>query len=160
MIVASGVSSYANVALVTGGFFDVLGVKPILGRTLTAADDKDGAEHVIVLGNGLWRRSYGASREVLGRRLVLNDQPPFSEMLSRPLARPRFSAFLLSVFGIVALLLSTVGLYAVMGSTTEIGMRAPPARLSRPRGSRLYVHEQVHDCGRPRARLRAARLAS
>jgi hypothetical protein len=37
---------------------------------------------------------------------------PFTEMLSRPLARPRFNAFLLSIFGVVVLVLSTVGLYA------------------------------------------------
>ena len=41
---------------------------------------------------------------------------PFGEMLDRPLARPRFNALLLSIFGVVALLLSTVGLYAVMAS--------------------------------------------
>jgi ABC-type antimicrobial peptide transport system permease subunit len=40
----------------------------------------------------------------------------FTEMLDAPLARPRFNAFLLSVFGIVALLLSTIGLYAVMAA--------------------------------------------
>jgi predicted permease len=39
---------------------------------------------------------------------------PFAELLDRPLARPRFNAFLLGIFGIGALLLSTVGLYAVM----------------------------------------------
>lgn len=75
VVVDNGVSSYANVARVTGGFFDVLGVKPILGRTLTLADEKDGAENVIVLSNGLWQRRYGASREVLGRRLVVGEQP-------------------------------------------------------------------------------------
>jgi ABC-type antimicrobial peptide transport system permease subunit len=37
-------------------------------------------------------------------------------MLARPLARPRFAAFLLSIFGVAALLLSTVGLYAVMAA--------------------------------------------
>ena len=75
VVVDNGVSSYANVALVTGGFFDVLGVEPILGRTLRLADEKDGAEHVIVLGHGLWQRRYGASREVLGRRVVVGEQP-------------------------------------------------------------------------------------
>ena len=75
VVVHNGVSSYTNVALVTGGFFDVLGTQPLLGRTLTRADEQDGAEHVIVLGNGLWRRRYGASRDVLGRRLVLGEEP-------------------------------------------------------------------------------------
>jgi predicted lysophospholipase L1 biosynthesis ABC-type transport system permease subunit len=41
---------------------------------------------------------------------------PFGEMLDRPLARPRFNALLLGVFGVAALLLSSVGLYAVMAA--------------------------------------------
>jgi hypothetical protein len=41
---------------------------------------------------------------------------PFGDMLDRPLARPRFNAFLLGIFGAVALLLSAVGLYAVMAA--------------------------------------------
>ena len=40
----------------------------------------------------------------------------FTEMLDAPLARPRFNAFVLSIFGVVALLLSTIGLYAVMAA--------------------------------------------
>jgi predicted permease len=70
-----GVSGYANVADVTGGFFDVLGVQAILGRTLSVGDDKDRTEKVIVLSRGFWQRRYGASRDVLGRRVTLNDQP-------------------------------------------------------------------------------------
>jgi putative ABC transport system permease protein len=70
-----GVSGFANVADVTGGFFDVLGVQPILGRTLAIGDDKEGTEHVMVLSRGFWQRRYGSSRDVLGRRLTLNDQP-------------------------------------------------------------------------------------
>jgi len=41
---------------------------------------------------------------------------PFTDMLARPLARPRFNAFLLSVFGLAALLLSTIGLYAILAA--------------------------------------------
>ena len=69
------VALYANVAEVTGGFFDVLGVQPVLGRALTPADDKEGTENVIVLSHGFWHRHYGASREVIGRRVSLDDQP-------------------------------------------------------------------------------------
>jgi putative ABC transport system permease protein len=52
----------------------------------------------------------------------------FAEMLDRPLARPRFNAFILSIFGIAALLLATIGLYAVMSAyvrqrDAEIGIR-------------------------------------
>jgi putative ABC transport system permease protein len=55
---------------------------------------------------------------------------PFSEMLKRPLARPRFNAFLLSLFGIVALLLSAVGLYAVMGGYVRQREREIAIRLA------------------------------
>ena len=75
VVTDNGVSTYANVALVTGGFFDVLGVQPILGRTLTLADEKDGAENVIVITSGFWQRRYGASREVVGRPLIVGEQP-------------------------------------------------------------------------------------
>ena len=39
---------YVNGAVVTGTFFEVLGVEPVLGRALTSADDIDGAEPVLV----------------------------------------------------------------------------------------------------------------
>jgi putative ABC transport system permease protein len=53
---------------------------------------------------------------------------PFRELLEGPLARPRFNAFLVGVFGIAALLLTAVGLYAVMAASvrrryTEMGVR-------------------------------------
>ena len=75
VVTDNGVSTYANVALVTGGFFDVLGVQPIRGRTLTLADEKDGAENVIVVTSGFWQRRYGGSREVVGRLLIVGEQP-------------------------------------------------------------------------------------
>lgn len=74
VVTDDGVSSYANVGLVTGGFFDVLGVEPILGRALTLADEKQGAENVVVVSSGLWRGRYGGSHEVLGQRLTLDEQ--------------------------------------------------------------------------------------
>ena len=74
VMVHDGTSSYANFALVTGGFFDVLGIRPILGRTLTPADEKDGAENVVVLSSALWQRRFGGSRDIVGHRVMLNDQ--------------------------------------------------------------------------------------
>jgi ABC-type antimicrobial peptide transport system permease subunit len=53
---------------------------------------------------------------------------PFSEMLERPLARPRFNAFVMGIFGIAALVLAGIGLYAMLAASirlrdTEIGVR-------------------------------------
>jgi putative ABC transport system permease protein len=75
VVVENGISSYVNDALVTGSFFDVLGVRPILGRSLTPADDVEGAENVLVISHGLWQRRYAGSREAVGRRVMLSEQP-------------------------------------------------------------------------------------
>jgi predicted permease len=75
VVTDSGVSSYANVGLVTGGFFDVLGAQPIVGRAFTRGDDKEGTENVIVISNGYWLRRYGGSPDVIGRDLVIEEQP-------------------------------------------------------------------------------------
>src|SRR5688572_3840469 len=74
VMVENGASSFVSDALVTGGFFEVLGIRPLLGRTITRADDVDGAENVLVITHGLWQRRYGGSRDVLGRRLTLSEQ--------------------------------------------------------------------------------------
>ncbi|HEY7499130.1 MAG TPA: ABC transporter permease [Vicinamibacterales bacterium] len=75
VVTDGGVSSYANVGLVTGGFFDVLGVQPIVGRAFTRDDDKEGTENVIVISNGYWLRRYGGSPDVIGRDLVFEERP-------------------------------------------------------------------------------------
>jgi putative ABC transport system permease protein len=58
--------------LVTGEFFDALGVPPALGRPIRRGDDVAGAPTVAVLGYGIWERWYGASPDVLGRKVPVN----------------------------------------------------------------------------------------
>lgn len=67
-------TGYVNGALVTGSFFDVLGVTPLAGRAITASDDADGSERVVVISAGLWQRRYGASAGAIGRRITLDEQ--------------------------------------------------------------------------------------
>jgi putative ABC transport system permease protein len=62
-------------ARVTGGYFRVLGVSPLLGRTLAPGEDVDGKDKVVVLSHGLWTRLFGADPGILGRKLVLNSEP-------------------------------------------------------------------------------------
>lgn len=59
-------------AQVTGAFFSVMGVAPLVGRTLTLANDTpDGAQDA-VLGYDLWRRRFGADSRVVGRTVRLD----------------------------------------------------------------------------------------
>ena len=48
----------------------------MLGRTLTSADERKGAENVVVLSSGLWRRRFGGSRDVVGRHLMVELHLP------------------------------------------------------------------------------------
>jgi predicted permease len=59
-------------AKVTANYFDVLGVRPILGRTFTAAEDQPGSDRIVVLSHRLWTRRFGASEAVIGRPLRMN----------------------------------------------------------------------------------------
>ena len=60
-------------ALVSGGFFDVLGAQPLMGRPLTEDDDTRGAEPVAVLSHSAWQENFGGSMDVLGRRITLHE---------------------------------------------------------------------------------------
>src|ERR1044071_3587114 len=63
----------AQAELVSGNFFDVLGVRAALGRALTPADDvADGAHPVAVISHGLWQRDFGGDPGVVGRTLNVN----------------------------------------------------------------------------------------
>jgi predicted permease len=59
--------------IVSGNYFDVLGVTPALGRTFLPEEDRAwGAHPVIVVSHGLWRRRYGADPRLIGRSVRLN----------------------------------------------------------------------------------------
>jgi ABC-type antimicrobial peptide transport system permease subunit len=76
---------------------------------------------------------------------------PFAQMLEPPLARPRFTAFLLGVFAVVALVLATIGLYAVVTAYVrqrdrEIAVRVALGATS-TRIRRLVLTETVRLAG-------------
>ena len=53
----------------------MLGLRPIAGRAFTDEEEKPGAARVAMVGEGLWRRRFGADPGLVGRTLVLNDAP-------------------------------------------------------------------------------------
>ncbi len=66
----------AAAGLVTGNFFQVLGVQAALGRPLLPGDDERFAGRpVIVLSHAGWRKLFRGDRAVIGRRVVINGAP-------------------------------------------------------------------------------------
>ncbi len=63
-----------EISLVSGNYFDVLGVPPVLGRTFGEGDETaPGANPVIVLSCDFWRSRFGADPDVVSRTLRIND---------------------------------------------------------------------------------------
>ena len=60
--------------VVTGSYFQVLGINAALGRTLLPEDDVPGAERVVVLSHRSWTRDFGASAQAVGQTLRIHGQ--------------------------------------------------------------------------------------
>jgi|CXWL01.1.fsa_nt_gi predicted permease len=61
--------------VVTGSYFQVLGIRALLGRTLLPDDDVPGASRVVVLSHRAWTRDFGASPAALGQTLRIHGEP-------------------------------------------------------------------------------------
>ena len=62
--------------LVSGNYFEVVGLRPQAGRLLTPDDDRKPKGHpVVVISDGLWRRRFGGDPAIVGRSVLLNTRP-------------------------------------------------------------------------------------
>jgi putative ABC transport system permease protein len=59
----------------TAHYFDVYGIKPVLGRTFLPEEDAPGKNHVVVLSYPFWQRVFGGTADVVGRPIQLNGEP-------------------------------------------------------------------------------------
>jgi predicted permease len=60
---------------VSAGYFSILRVRPLLGRTFAAEEDRPGGPAVVLLGERLWRRRFDADPLVVGQPVMLDGQP-------------------------------------------------------------------------------------
>lgn len=70
-----GKVEHIDAAQVSFQWFQVLGARPILGRTFTAEEDQPNAGPVVVLNYGFWQRDFGGRRDVIGQTLLLDRTP-------------------------------------------------------------------------------------
>lgn len=62
-------------ARVTASFFDVLGVRPVLGRGFAPGEDRPGTNRVVVLSHRIWQERLHGEPGAIGRQIVVNDVP-------------------------------------------------------------------------------------
>jgi putative ABC transport system permease protein len=72
-VTVDGIATRARVAMVSGNFFDVLGITASLGRTFDPQLDPAFPERLVVLSQAAWRDSFGASREAIGRSIRVDE---------------------------------------------------------------------------------------
>jgi putative ABC transport system permease protein len=60
---------------VSPAFFDTLGIRPVLGRTFSSTDDQPGRERIVVIGQALWARRFGANPGIVGTSVLLDGAP-------------------------------------------------------------------------------------
>ncbi len=59
---------------ISAGFFDVLGVKPRLGRTFTPEEEQPGKHQVVILSDGLWRSRYNSDPAIIGKTVKVEGE--------------------------------------------------------------------------------------
>jgi predicted permease len=69
----NGSSQLVALALVSGNYFETLGVPPALGRMFNPGDnERQGAHPYVILGHAFWKRAFGGDTSVIGRDILLN----------------------------------------------------------------------------------------
>src|ERR1700677_2640332 len=75
MIVAgAGEPERVDGVKISANFFDLLGVRPLLGRSFRPEEDQVGAGPVALIGDGLWHRKFGSAPDVLGKSITVDGK--------------------------------------------------------------------------------------
>jgi len=74
-LVGPGDPERLDIAPVTSDVLPMLEIQPLLGRVFSPAEDRDGAAGTLLLSYGLWQRRFAGDRAILGRQLLLNNEP-------------------------------------------------------------------------------------
>jgi predicted permease len=74
VLTGRGEAEQVNAEFVSGSFFPLLGVNPILGRTFTPAEEQGGAAPVALISEGLWQRKFSSLPNVLGQNIALDGR--------------------------------------------------------------------------------------
>ena len=74
-LINRGEPDRVNTGVVSANFFDLLGIKPVVGRTFVESDDVKGAEAVLVLSHTYWQTKFGGDPNIVGQVFEMNDRP-------------------------------------------------------------------------------------
>lgn len=150
-----------NVGLVTGNYFQVMGLRPVLGRVLDSGDDGTGVPPVMVLTHDYWQRRFGGDSAVVGRVVRVDGRNV--EVVGVAQAAPSFPNRMDAIMNMVISEHHTSALM-VQGRThrmTEVIARlAPGATVEQARAEVTTIRQRVQseyvDAYDPGSRYRVA----
>lgn len=133
-----------DVGLVTGNFFEVMGLSPVLGRLTNAGDDGKGVPPVMVLTHEFWTKRYGADSSIVGRQVKLDGSSVtvIGVVEPAPWFPDRIDALLNMVVSPHHLSAQMVEA-RVHRMTEMIARLAPGATLEQARGEIAAVHTRM-----------------
>jgi predicted permease len=73
-LTGEGIPEHLHGEMISAAFFEILGVNPLMGRNFTADEDRLGANPTAMISESLWRRRFGAAKDILGRHLILDGE--------------------------------------------------------------------------------------
>jgi predicted permease len=74
-LTGSGAAENVKGEMVSAGFFELLGVKPMVGRTFSADEDRLGANPTVMISEGLWKRKFASNPHIVGQAITLDGAP-------------------------------------------------------------------------------------
>jgi len=133
-----------DIGLVTGNFFEVMGLSPVLGRLTRPSDDGPGVQPVMVLSYDFWTKHFGADSSVVGKHLLIGDKEVLVIGVLQP--APFFPS---RVDGLLNMVISPHHLSAQMVEarihrmTQVVARLAPGATLEKARTEVDAVHARM-----------------
>ena len=73
-LVGGGEPEQVKGASVSSGLFEIVGVAPMMGRTIRPEEDRPDSDTVVILSHGLWQRRFGAASDIVGQTISLNNR--------------------------------------------------------------------------------------
>jgi predicted permease len=74
IVTGAGEPQRVDSVRISANFFDLLGVKPLLGRSFRPEEDEVGAGPVALISDGLWKSKFGSSPDVLGKSITVDGR--------------------------------------------------------------------------------------
>ncbi len=71
-LTGSGEPERLHGEMISAGFFEILGVNPLLGRTFHGDEDHIGANPTVMITEALWKRKFAGQKDIIGQHLILN----------------------------------------------------------------------------------------